>query len=63
MGSAGFSGGPGRLHGRGKPSSCQAAVLGTAGLGTAVRTPVTDVGQTELQNRDAQTDTRRQKIR
>lgn len=39
MGSAGFSGGPGRLHGRGKPRSCQAALLGTARLGDCCSHP------------------------
>lgn len=59
-GELGVLGGPGSLHGRGKPRSCQAALLGSVGLGGCCSHP-RDRRWAELQNRDAQTDTRRQK--
>lgn len=61
MGSSGFSGDLAVSMGGGSPAPARLHCWGLWGWGAAVPTPVTDVGQTELQNRDAQTNTRRQK--
>lgn len=61
MGSSGFPGDLAGSTGGGSPAPAQLHCWGLPGWAAAVPTPVSDAGQTELRNRDAQTDTRRQK--